>query len=201
MKKISLLIIAVALVSCASDPEQFRTRFTDRQMRLMVDPASISVENYVRLQTALVQQQMWTVLDRKAGLDAVKKEQEDLHKNQSERYEDKEKFARWGKLYGVGSVLVGHTQCFYKKRFFSLESKGYWCDQMLNLVDANSGEVVLGVEGGQFTDGPSVAPDWKEIVEKLADIYPKKFERQPSSERLESYKLESEEAAKRVQEK
>ncbi len=199
MKKWTLILLATALASCASNPDKYRTRFTDKNMRLMVDPASLSVENYIRLQIALVQQQMWTVLDRKAGLEAVKKEQDNLHKTQADRFEDREKFARWGKLYGVGAVIVGHVQCFYKTKLFSLNQKDYWCDEMLNLIDANTGEVILGVEGGQFTEGPNVAPDWKEIVEKLADAYPKEFKKEQTSERLEIYKQESEEAAKRVQ--
>lgn len=188
----------MSLVACSSNPEKYRTKFTDKNMRLMVDPASLSTENYVRLQTALVQQQMWTVLDRKSGLEAIKKEQEELHKKNSDRYLDKEKFAHWGKLYGVGAVVVGHTQCFFKSKLFSLNIKDYYCDQMINLVDANSGEVILGVEGGQFTDGPEIAPDWKEMAMKLADAYPKRFERVPVSEKLETYKAESEEEAKRV---
>lgn len=198
LKIIFLILVFILSLSCSH--EEYRTRFTDKNMRLMIDPASISVENYVRLQTALVQQQMWTVLDRKSGLEAIKKEQENLHVNEPNRFADKEKWAQWGKLYGVGAVIVGHTQCFFKERIFTFKPKGYWCDQMLNLIDANTGEVLLGVEDGQYTDGPEVAPDWKEIAQKLADIYPKKFESHPISESLETYKLESEETAKRVKE-
>lgn len=199
MKKYFLIFISVVFASCSSNPDKFRTRFTDKNMRLMIDPASITTDNYVRLQTALVQTEMWTVLDRKSGLKAIKKEQEDLHKVEADRYSDKEKFAHWGKLYGVGAVVVGHTQCFYKKSVWKPQGQ-YTCDLLINLVDANTGEVVLGVEDSQQTDGPSVAPDWKNVVEKLADAYPKTFERVPSSERLETYKLESEESAKRTQE-
>lgn len=194
---LSLLLLA----SCATDKDKYRTKFTDKNMRVMVDPASLDVENYIRLQTALVQQQMWTVLDRQAGLEAVKKEQENLHKSNSDRYEDREKFARWGKLYGVGAVLVGHKQCAFKKKFLSLNVQDWYCDQMINMVDANTGEVILGVEGGQYTDGPTIAPDWKEIVGKLADAYPKTFVKEPVSERMEIYKQENEEASKRIQEK
>ena len=201
MKKINIIILVLMLLYSCSNTEKYRTRFTDKNMRLMVDPASLSTENYIRLQTSLVQQQMWTVLDRKAGLEAIKKEQDELHKKSQDRYLDKEKFAHWGKLYGVGAVIVGHTQCFFKMKWFSVNLKDYYCDQMLNLVDANTGEVIIGVEGGQYTEGHNVAPDWKELVSKLADAYPKEFIRQPSSEKFELYKSESEEEAKRLKEK
>jgi hypothetical protein len=189
--------VTAILIGCAS-PEH-RTRYTDKNMRLMIDPASVSPENYARIQTALVQQEMWVVLDRSAGLEAIKKEQETLHRTSSDRYDDKQKWAHWGKLYGVGAIVVSHAQCFNKKTWYDPKGE-YYCSQFLNLVDANTGEVILGVEGGEYTDGPDASPDWKKIAGKLADAYPKDFKRQPTSERIENYKSESEEASRRQKE-
>lgn len=185
-------------VGCSSVPEK-RTKYSDKNTRLMIDSASISPENYARLQTALVQQEMWVVLDRASGLEAIKKEQETLHRTSTDRYEDKQKWAQWGRLYGVGAVVVGHAQCFNKKTWYDPKGE-YYCSQFLNLIDANTGEVILGVEGGEYTDGPDAPPDWKIIAGKLSAAYPKEFKRVPTSERLENYKAESEEAARRQKE-
>ncbi|MGE0634516.1 MAG: hypothetical protein AB7O96_19020, partial [Pseudobdellovibrionaceae bacterium] len=73
IKSITLFLMTIAMVGCSSTPEK-RTKFSDKNMRLMIDPASITPENYARLQTALVSQDMWVVLDRAAGLEAIKKE-------------------------------------------------------------------------------------------------------------------------------
>lgn len=195
---ISLLTIGLVLQSCSTTEK--RTRFSDKNMRIMIDPASISPENYARIQTALVQQQMWVVLDRAAGLEAIKKEQQELHRTSIDRYEDKEKYAHWGRLYGVGAVVVAHAQCFQKKGFWTSTVNTY-CDQFINLIDANTGEVIVAVEGGEYAEDSSVAPDWKEIVSKLANIYPTHFDRVPASERMEIYKKESEERARQQKEK
>jgi hypothetical protein len=196
MKIIFLSLILI--VGCAS-PEK-KTKFSDKNMRLMIDPASISPENYARLQTALVQQEMWTVLDRSSGLEAIKKEQETLHRTSSDRYEDKEKWAQWGKLYGVGSIIVAHAQCFAKTKWWDPQGKSYYCSQFVNLVDANTGEVVVGVEGGEYVDSAEEPPTWHEVAQKLADAYPKYHEKRSYSERVQLYKKESEEAARRQKE-
>ena len=185
-------------VGCSSAPEK-RTKYSDRTKRIMIDPATISPENYARLQTALVQQEMWVVLDRAAGLEAIKKEQETLHRTSTDRYEDRNKFSLWGRLYGVGAVISSHSQCFLKKSWYDPKGE-YYCSQFLNLIDANTGEVILGVEGGEYTDGPDAPPDWKVIAGKLAEAYPKEFKRVPTSERMDNYKAESEEAARRQKE-
>jgi hypothetical protein len=161
----------------------------------MVDPASISPQNYARIQTALVQQEMWTVLDRLSGLQAIKHEQEELHRTSIDRYDDKQKYAHWGRLYGVGAVVVGFIQCHYKSSFWNPKSESQYCEQFLNLVDANSGEVLVGVEGGDWIDDGNEAPSWKDVVQKLADGYPKNFVREPSSERRNLYLIESRERA------
>ncbi len=166
----------------------------------MIDPASISPENYARLQTSLVQQEMWTVLDRASGLEAIKKEQEELHRTSTDRYEDKEKWARWGKLYGVGSVLSAHTQCFPKAKWWDPQGNTYFCSQFLNLIDANTGEVIVGVEGGEYVDSAEEPPTWHEVTAKLAEVYPKYHEKRNYSERVQLYKRESEEAARRQKE-
>lgn len=198
MKIVFGLFCVLILAAGCSTPEK-RTKYTDRNLRIMIDPASVSPDNYARIQTALVSQEMWVVLDRSAGLEAIKHEQEELHRTSSDRYDDRQKWAHWGKLYGVGAVVVAHAQCFNKKSWYDPKGQ-YYCSQFINLLDSNTGEVILGVEGGEFTEGPEVAPDWKAVTQKLADAYPKEFKRVPTSERIENYKAESEEAARRQKE-
>lgn len=198
MQKINLVLLMLLFAGCSSIEK--RTKYSDKNMRIMLDPASISSENYARLQTALVQQDMWTIVDRASGLEAIKKEQEELHRTSTERYEDKEKWAQWGRLYGVGSIISAHAQCFPKTKWWDPQGKTYYCSQFINLIDANTGEVVVGVEGGEYVDSAEEPPIWHEVANKLAEVYPKYHEKRTYSERVQLYKKESEEAARRQKE-
>jgi len=193
----NLLRLIPLLTICACSSTVPRTKSSDKSMRIMVDPASVDVPNHVRLQNALVNSGKWIVVDRRAGLNAIKKEQEELHRNASERYEDKAKYAQWGKLYGIGSVAVGHSQC---RNLDGLWGVYHRCKQTLELVDSNTGEVIVSVSGEEDAKyGES--PEWTKTVDKLDGAYPKAFETFTKHQKLELYEQESEEAAVREKEK
>ncbi len=193
----SFLIFLVAIVGCSSNEK--RTRYTDKNMRVMLYPNTISPDHYARIQTALVQSNSFTVIDRSYGLEAIKQEQERIHRNESDRYDDREKFSHWGRLYGVGAVVVAHAQCVNRPNSWRVNELRNYCQQFLNLIDANTGEVVLGVEAENNSE-LNTAPDWNEAVEKLIQAYPKYFSPEQVSERLERYKEESKERALREKE-
>ena len=196
--KYAIFLILFMLYSCSSQVK--RTKFSDKNMRIMIDPDSLKVRDFVRLQTSLVKEDVFTVIDRGAGFRATKKEQERLHRNSSGRFDDREKFAHWGKLFGVGAILVGHSQCTYAKKFWRGNKPYNKCYQALNLVDANTGEVVIGVDGESWAP-MGEQPDWEETIRKLIEIYPTHFTADKTTERLHRYKQESKEHSQRQKEK
>lgn len=172
-------------------------------MRVLIDPDSLSADDYVAVQTALVKEGSFTVVDRSKGFKAIKVEQERTHRVEEDRYSDKEKWSHWGRLYGVGAIVVGHTQCYRTKPWFSQYSVVNRCKQYLSLMDSNTGEVIVAVDGegdkpGSVDGGSYNLPaDWTDTVVKLVDTYPKEYKPQYYSEKLENYRDVSAEEARR----
>jgi len=198
---IATVCITSVLAGCSSIP---KTKWTDKSLRVMLDPDSISEENYVQIQSALVQSSKFTVVDRAAGMRAAEKEQERLHRTESDRFADKDKWAHWGKLYGVASIIVGHAQCRKTGSFWNPGASNLECKQFLSMVDTNTGEVFLAVDGEN--DGPAsvdreyLAPDWNDVVQKLVDHYPKTFITEGYAPSVLTYQEVSEEHAQRQKE-
>lgn len=203
-RNVIFLFLAFFVVSCSS--VQKRTKWTDKNMRLMIDPNSLSAESYVAVQTALVKDGTFTIVDRSAGFNAVKREQERTQRSEEDRYADKEKWAHWGKLYGVGAIVVGHATCYRAKPFFSQYNYVARCNQYLSIVNANTGEVIVAVQGQE--DSPMLLEDgsfstpatWQDITEQLISAYPKYYKPEQYSEGVQKYRDLSEEEAKRQRE-
>lgn len=198
----ALVTAAAALcmtTGCASVP---RNRWTDKTMRIMVDPDGIDAGNYVRVTHALVSSEKWVVVDRGQGFTAVKKEQEREQTAEAPRFADREKFAHWAKLYGIGGVVVAHTQCQQKATFFFKGTYSH-CQQYLAILDANTAEVIAAVEGSNDTNREEyeIAPDWKDVTQALNDAYPKNYKPVKDTEILENYKQLSAEESQRMKEK
>ena len=198
MKNVLLIAMVALLSACASTP---RTKWTDKTMRVMIDPASVSAGDHVRIQQALIASGKWVVVDRADGLRAIKKEQESLHRNESDRFMDKEKWAHWGKLYGVGGVVIGKSQCTEKQTWF-VGQKYSHCLQNLAIVDANTGEVITAIENVSEGEAgeTSIANSWVESVAKLNDSYPKNYVPSKDSQILNDYRELSKEEAVRQKE-
>jgi hypothetical protein len=194
---LGLLAIAFLLVTGCATP---RTKWTDHVMRVLVDPEGVTADHYVRIQQALVESGKWVVVDRGMGYDAIRKEQEREHRTQSDRFLDREKFAHWGKLYGVGGIVVAHAQCKIKDGIFKHNYPD--CHQYLAIVDSNSGEVIAAVqdqqEGGSYDF--DAAPSWDNIVAKLNSAYPSSFTPNKDDKILRDYKELSKEEAIRQKE-
>ena len=178
----------------------------------MIDPDSIDPKDHITLQNDLIASNKFYVVDRANAYKAIKKEQEREHRDNQDRFEDKQKYAQWGKLYGVGGVIVAHLQCtdnpstenvlwgiahmatlgvFHNRRV---------CAQFLELVDTNTGEVVTSVRNDFKTDSEAYEMDWTGAVEKLADAYPKYFEEQKKHKILQQYEQETAERAQQQRE-
>lgn len=191
-----LMLLVLMLGACASEP---RTKFSDKSMRVMIDPDSIDENNYAEIQSALTQNGTFQVVDRGAGFKASKNEQQRLHRDESDRFENKQKYAHWGKLYGVGAVLIAHTQCINKGSAFVSDRNFLFCKQHLTLVDSNTAEVIASSsaenEGPSSFDPIPMTPDWNDAVTGLVDNYPKTFKEQKLSKTLVEYQDLSEQNA------
>ncbi len=197
MKLIILIIAAITLAGCASTP---RTKFTDKTMRVMIDPDSIAAEHHVLIQRAMVEHGRFFVVDRSKGFKAIKSEQDRTHRTEEDRYADREKFSHYGKLYGVGGVIVAAAQC--RKEQGWLVGRWYQrCKQFLSLADSNTGEIIVAVENLAESDEAEFVPPWDDIVAKLNDAYPAAFAEFKTSRRLEDYKDLSAEEAQRARER
>lgn len=195
--KLMIFVLILTAVGCSSVP---RTKHSDPVMRIMVDPAGIDAGNYVRIEQALVASGKWTVVDRGQGIAAVKKEQENLHRNEADRYMDKEKFAIWGRMYGVGGVIEAHTQCIEKNAFWG--GRKLTCLQTLSIISANTGEIIASVTGKETGDKNeyTIAPEWEDTVEALNDAFPEKYEADKTTKELADYKDVAKEEAVRQKE-
>lgn len=196
MKHVFLILIGLGLVGCATP----RTKWTDKTMRVMIDPDSIEAEHHVLIQRALVESGKWYVVDRSKGFKAIKAEQERNHRTEEDRYADREKWSHWGKLYGVGGIVVASAQCKKEQGWFI----GRWyqvCRQFLSIVDSNTGEVITAIETKAESDEADFYPQWDDAVAKLNDSYPSHFTPSKTSKRLEDYKDLSGEEAQRQRER
>ena len=212
LKKMAIQTIVFAMgfsaimtltVGCASAPKE-RTKWTDKGMRVMIDPDSVSEEDYVQIQKSLVQSGKFTVVDRARGMNALKKEQERTQRTEEDRYADKEKWSHWGKMYGVGSIIVGHSQCHRENSLLNRQKIYLKCKQFLSMVDSNTGEVFVAVEGeneGLATyDLSYMSPDWNDVTDKMVESYPKEYHSKGYSEEVLVYQDISKEHAQRQRE-
>ncbi len=191
-----LTLISAALLAVGCSTKEKRTKWTDPVMRVMIDPDTIDTHNYVRITNALIKNGKFIVIDRGAGYLAARKEQERLHLDKVDRFDDKEKYAHWKKLYGVGGIVIAHSQC---QRASSMFRNFYLkCLNSLAIVDSTTGEVITTAEG--ISEVQNDVPEWHEVVGELADTYPKNYEVSKDSERLLEYKDISKEEAIRARE-
>lgn len=203
-KRIQLLAVvllaataSVLFTGCATP----RTKWTDKTMRTFIDPSSIDANNYVRIQQALVSSKKWIVVDRAMAYRAIKAELERTHRTESDMFMDKEKYAIWGRLLGVGGIVVAHVQCQVKASFWA--GKYNHCQQFLSIVDTNTGEVIATSENDENGDVAEyeIAPSWEDTVAQLNDNYPSHFEKNKDDKILDAYKELAGEEAVRQKEK
>lgn len=198
--KALIMIAALGMLMGCGTRQIPRTKFSDKNMRVMVYHENLPADEFVRLHSSVISANAFAVIDRSTGFRAIKQEQERLHRSMVDRFDDRQKFAHWGKMYGVGSVIVGHIQC--SRKFHRWSGGAYQeCYQALNMVDTNTGEIILGVESKPFALGYSETSDWSDLVEKLVDTYPRAFTEFKKHRKLLEYEdLSKEEAVRQKEE-
>lgn len=176
MKRFLILFIAINVVGCATP----RTKNTDPVMaRIMLDADSIDQQNFVRLQKALVSSGKWTVVDRNDAYRAMNKEADRQYKDPENRIADRERYAIWGRQFGIAGIFVGKAQCAPSNRFWSYRGD-YDCVQTLTVIDAMTGEILASVDNvasdAVYFYGELKTPaSWDKAVEKLNKAFPAKF--------------------------
>ncbi|MGK5085337.1 hypothetical protein WDW37_18785 [Bdellovibrionota bacterium FG-1] len=200
-KKMAALTLAALLgelVGCST----VRTKYSDINMRVMIDPDSIDEANYAELTHALVHSNKWTIVDRGAGFKALKREQERQHRGENDRFDNKEKWSHWGKLYGVGSVVVGRADCQTETSSIFKADSYLLCTHYLSIIDTNTGEIISSVKAKSEGENGSTqarrlpTPIWDEAVQKLNESYPEHFLSHEYHERVKEYQVESKSRAK-----
>jgi len=195
--KTPLLLGLIATTGCASKTP--RTKWTDPVMRVAIDPFSISAGTYVGIQQALVQTGKWIVVDRASAFEAVKREQERQHLTDSDRFADREKYAIWGRLLGVGGIVTAHKQCSRAWGWFGGRKQN--CSLHLAIVSANTAQVLAAVSLKQEAEEWDTEPEWNDIAYALTKAFPNHFEKNKNHPRLETYKDIAKEEAIRQKEK
>lgn len=204
-RNIILLVLFFVFSGCSSNIKRDRT--TDKGLTISIYPDNLSAEDYVAIQTALVNTDRFIVLDRKLGYAAAKQEQERQFVNEQDRFDDFQKYAHFGRLAGAGSVVWANKNCSLATPWFSQYTRVYKCSLFLNLIDSRTGRVLSAVEG-KSDDIPAIAEagsfnklvNWEEVANKLAEEYPKEFIAEYNSEQLIQYQHISAEEAKRKRE-
>lgn len=191
-------LLVCVVTGCATP----RTKYTDPVMRVMVDPASIDKLNLPRVQKALVESGKWKVVDRSDAYNAMNKEQDLQYKDGENRIEDKERYAVFGKQFGVGGVVVAKSQCAPSKRFMAGQ-QDFDCLQSIQIVDAMTGEVIsmvdnLATDAVFFYGEIRTAPSWDDIVDKLNTSFPSHFKVEKKSATLLLRESEAEQQSEKM---
>lgn len=161
-----IIFLMVLSTGCATH----RVRSTDPVMRVTIDAQSMVREAYIRVQKSVFDSGKFIVVDRDQGFRAIAKEQELQHT--TSRFGQNEKYALWGKMYGVGGIFVANEQC---KAVTSIFHAPYAeCVQTLSLVNATTGEIMAMAEVTEKSDGP-IEPSWDKAIAELIDRYPHVF--------------------------
>lgn len=191
-----LMICILFFLGCTSKQE--RTKWTDPIMRVMVDPDTIDVDNYVRITNSIITNGKFIVVDRGAGYRAARKEQERLHVDKVDRFDDREKYALWKKLYGVGGIVTAHSQC--ERAIGFMQSQYVKCRINLAIVNSSTSEVITTAEDFVELENGEAAPNWNKAVDTLAKTFPKFYEKDLTDNKLNEYKDISKESALRARE-
>ena len=192
MKNLSIILLLLITTACSTQ----RTKFSDKNMRVMINPDGLTEVEYMDIQNRLVEIGTFTVIDRSRAIEAIKKEQNEIHMDNRDRYENREKFAHWGKLYGVGSVIVAHSDCQNRPNAWRVNELRNYCRLFISLVDANTGEVLVSAND-EYKAEFQQRPSWEDAVVKLTEAYPKYFSEHKLDNKLIEYKNESEKLAKK----
>lgn len=203
LRELLLLVVAISIAACSSQ-KVARSKWNDKNLRVCIDN-EIDTNNYARLQLSLMKSEKFVVVDRNSGLRAAVAEQNMERANDS-RFDSKERWSLWSRLWGCGSIVVGQSQCHRVQSRWNSTQYRNRCSLFLTLVDANTSEVRASAEAESESEATldyysQLAPSWDEAVEKMVQSYPKIFESDSYAESIQVYRGIAEEEAARQREK
>lgn len=193
MKNI-ILLLALSLAGCSSSPvrkTEEMTRWKAPEMRIAIYSPRLDGMATAQVQDALQSTGRFWIVSRGQGLEAIFAEQNMTHRDQLDRFEGKEKWAHWGKIHGVGAVILAQDTC---SRVSSWGGQIFMrCQQSLSMLDATTGELIASaietVDGGY----DQLSPDWTESVNKLVRHIPRVWEEKVFEGRAAERQIASEE--------
>lgn len=197
-----LILMLVSLSACSSGPvrkTEKMEKWTAPEMRVAVYAPYTSEMAQAQIEEAIQMTGKFWIVSRGDGLDAIFKEQEMTHREQMDRFENREKWAHWGKAHGVGAIIFGREKCNEVISFGGGIFKR--CQQSLSMIDATSGEILataLEIADGEV-DG--LAPSWNEVSDKLMKRIPKMWVEKVYEGRAAERQIASEEHGKSMQKK
>jgi hypothetical protein len=201
MKTLFLLMILIPIITNCSSKE--RTKWTDPNMRVIVDPDGLEARDYVRIVNALKKTGLFFIVDRKDGFKQILKEQKMIHRDRPDQFADIEKYAIWGRLHSVGGVVTGRVDCVRKNGWLHNYAR---CKQNLAIISTISGEVIATAEGENddaelnWTGDVKIGSDWTDTVSELVDAYPKNYEQLKYSDDMRLFRQEAKEEGIRQKE-
>jgi len=171
--KFILLFLVLFFTACSSKPF---SKWSAPELRVAI--VAPDHNTYSEIQESLVSSGKYFVVDRSSGLHAAMEEQDF---NQTDRVGAKEKYAKMGKLYGVGSVVVGNVSCMPHRHFFeAVFAPSSECKLHIFLISTSTGEVIAAAKDTVYANRDTSrktepTPSWDSVVEKLNNAIPKYF--------------------------
>lgn len=197
-----LVVLTALLSACSSGPVRKTERmekWTAPEMRIAVYSPDLPSMSQSQVQDALQETGRFWIVSRGEGLKAIFSEQEMLHRDQMERFENKEKWAHWGKAHGVGAVMFAQNRCqevvSYGGHIFLR------CQQSLSMIDATTGEVIASALETVDGEVDRLPPAWTDTVEKLVKHIPRMWVEKVYEGRSAERQVSSEEHGKAMQKK
>lgn len=186
--KILLTILSLlTFFTAACSHTEYRTKFSDAQMQVGIDPGTMDVEHYTALQESFLKDGRFLIIDRFKALQVLKDEQHVENRgNERERFDPGLRYAEWGKLHGLGSVVIPSWSCIKLEKTLFIFGSSSTCTLRLSIVNAATGQVVA-IANDVISGGKGDPVSWDNAVEKLGDNYPKIFEDDKRTKRLIEY--------------
>jgi len=173
--KFILLFLVLFFTACSSKPF---TKWSSPTMRVAI--IAKDAHTYADVQNAIVTSGRFFVVDRSSGFYAALQEQDF---NDTDRVDAKEKYARLGRMWGVGGVVVANVTCMPSRSFFeALSAPSSDCIEHLSLISTSTGEVVATAKDKVNTPRDTSrriepTPEWDTTVAKLNENIPTHFEK------------------------
>lgn len=194
-----IISTSVFILGCASEVK--RTKLSDPTLTIILDDKGLEPSDYIAVQESLFATGKFKILDRSKAYDAIRAEQMREHRLESDKFNDSEKYAQWGRFIGAGGVVTASYECKGAESNQNLiylaahlSTLGIFdkiiCTQFIQLTDTSTGQVVASIKY-DGKKGANEVLDWSDAANKLVDQYPDTFVTLEKHQKLIDYEVES----------